>query len=523
MVVDPVTSTAKFIANSAKFFANTGILLAKTAWNLDKFAAGEMTSEEFREILKNARTDFTSDTEQNLADIDSNVFRLNTKKFNNTRYNINLFNYDPYVLIMFFMNLEIEKKEEVNSIEESEVKDFERENKDKINTFKSDLKDSLKRYIENDFTLKLEKIFNTKDMKLFEYLYKAVGKRQSERFRPERILNQKVAKQFFLELKSYSQKVERSQTSESIDKNKNTLMIRRNKSEIIYEEKRKSDYEINEMLRKFIQSISISVLLIDKDLYTKFSQEILNKKQEEIKKDLEEMSLSELDVLNYKKLEEFVGVIYFECHHFNPELEMINRIVKNEIYKQPDFVKPFEDFIDSKRILKNIDSITKKYKDNKANSAIFSKLKDGEKQLFNEKEEQKKIHSKQLQNINELFKYKKQLIYQQWSKGYCESLLELFKQNENLTKLKEIKKYSGVVLEKFNFKYMENKNVENSLEELKNFNIEDKQKEMSRIIDTAEKRIQNIEENIQNQADKIKQKQESLKSLKTKRKKERKK
>lgn len=330
-----VGDIANFTKDSAKIVGNLSKLLAKSGWYTFRAKIlGNMTDEEFKRSLKDARVDFVTNSDANIRNIDSNVLKmlssvgvseseingyllglpgynvleninvssfLTGRKYKKDKFNkLNPFEFTAEEIILFFMinNLNSATGGSISQPNNSQVKKVLTDNVSKKQSIITQLKKTLNNKISNDFLEIINKeVIKKKNKDYFNLVKKSL---KGTTFLSYKISKDEDATRFFAHIKStFSIVVKKSTkkkttsdteadsssqepTSEMFDKlslriNNNNLTLITEKDEFELDEYRKTVCEL-------LDTIAASTVLINTDI----SKIILGEQLEEIQEGLED-------------------------------------------------------------------------------------------------------------------------------------------------------------------------------------------------------------------------------------------
>lgn len=330
-----VGDIANFTKDSAKIVGNLSKLLAKSGWYTFRAKIlGNMTDEEFKRSLKDARVDFVTNSDANIRNIDSNILKmlssvgvseseingyllglpgynvleninvssfLTGRKYKKDKFNkLNPFEFTAEEIILFFMinNLNSATGGSISQPNNSQVKKVLTDNVSKKQSIITQLKKTLNNKISNDFLEIINKeVIKKKNKDYFNLVKKSL---KGTTFLSYKISKDEDATRFFAHIKSTFSIVVKKSTKKKITPDteadsssqepksemfdKLSLRINNNNLTLITE---KDEFELDEYRKivcELLDTIATSTVLINTDI----SKIILGEQLEEIQEGLED-------------------------------------------------------------------------------------------------------------------------------------------------------------------------------------------------------------------------------------------
>lgn len=405
-----VGDIANFTKDSAKIVGNLSKLLAKSGWYTFRAKIlGNMTDEEFKRSLKDARVDFVTNSDANIRNIDSNVLKmlssvgvseseingyllglpgynvleninvssfLTGRKYKKDKFNkLNPFEFTAEEIILFFMinNLNSATGGSISQPNNSQVKKVLTDNVSKKQSIITQLKKTLNNKISNDFLEIINKeVIKKKNKDYFNLVKKSL---KGTTFLSYKISKEDDATRFFAHIKStFSIVVKKSTkkkttpdaeadsssqepTSEMFDKlslriNNNNLTLITEKDEFELDEYRKTVCEL-------LDTIAASTVLINTDISKIILGEQLEEIQEELETAKEEVEnnsengneevfqqMTEINFIYYQR----TSMLFIDIISYTHKINFLKKEIKNsiEVIDKND-INDMENFVSSSK------------------------------------------------------------------------------------------------------------------------------------------------------------------------------
>lgn len=384
ITTDVVGDVGSFMGDSSKFLSQLAKFTIKSGWlTFRAKILKNMSDEDFKRALKDARTRFVDSSDRTISNIDNTTKSMLSKagisdselsafaltvpgvtifdKINlsdlltGRLFNKNLYtkytniDHDMYQLIIFYLLHEIEliiNEDNTTSQTTQHTKTFIdkllKENVQKFNKLKPKLDIYLNKKVHPEFfNIMNNEILKKKDKETFNLVRKIL---ERQTYAPSSIKkNPKKANQFFSKFKDRLKSIKKSSLvdtvkNESVYKLKKVLQI--NNKKIVLKENIDNDFQIEKFASEVLQlsnSIAVAVLLTNKEIQNivtdgnfDFEKEVLkkisknektNKKFNDLGNKIENSSESEQKDLNNKT---------FEIEKSDEDLDKINKYYKDQ-------------------------------------------------------------------------------------------------------------------------------------------------------------------------------------------------